>query len=135
MNTLKKIVTGLAMASIAGFAYAQMSHDGHGMMMDMEAMQGMMMQMMPKDGDAESTKAFKEADMKMMKDMAVPYTGDVDIDFRTKMIPHHQGAIDMARLQLAHGKDPELRKLAEEIIGAQENEIRFLNDWLARKGG
>ena len=51
------------------------------------------------------------------------------------MIPHHQGAIDMARLQLAHGKRPELRRLAEEIIGAQENEIRFLNDWLARKGG
>ena len=41
----------------------------------------------------------------------------------------------MARLQIAHGKDPELRKLAEEIIGAQEKEIRFLNDWLARKGG
>jgi uncharacterized protein (DUF305 family) len=67
--------------------------------------------------------------------MGAPMSGDFDVDFARMMIPHHQGAIDMARLQLAHGKDPELRKLAEEIIGAQENEIRFLNDWLARKGG
>ena len=67
--------------------------------------------------------------------MAAPMSGDFDVDFARMMIPHHQGAVDMARLQLAHGKDPELRKLAEEIIGAQENEIRFLNDWLARKGG
>ena len=72
---------------------------------------------------------------RMQGAMAAPMSGDLDVDFARMMIPHHQGAIDMARLQLAHGKDPELRKLAEEIIGAQENEIRFLNDWLARKGG
>ena len=119
MNALKKIAAGLAIASISGFAYAQMSHDGHGMM-DMEAMQGMMTQMMPNDGDTASTKAFKEADMKMMKDMMVPYTGDADIDFRTKMIPHHQGAIDMAKIALQYAKDPTTKAMAEAIITARE---------------
>ena len=130
MNTFKKIVAALSIATIAGAAYAQMSHDGHGMM-DTEAMQGMMMDMMPKDGDAESTKAFKQADMKMMKDMAVPYTGDTDIDFRTKMIPHHQGAIDMAKVALQYAKDPATKAMAEAIIAAQEKEIAEMQAWLA----
>lgn len=64
----------------------------------------------------------------------VPMTGDPDIDFAAMMIPHHQGAIDMARAELAHGKDPELRKLAEEIIAAQEREIAFLERWLQKNG-
>ncbi len=130
MKTFRKIVAGLLIATIAGVAYAQMSHDGHGMM-DMEAMQGMMMDMMPKDGDAESTKAFKQADMKMMKDMAVPYTGDTDIDFRTKMIPHHQGAIEMAKVALQYAKDPATKAMAEAIIAAQEKEIAEMQAWLA----
>ena len=50
--------------------------------------------------------------MKMHKDMAIAYTGDSDIDFVRGMIPHHQAAIDMARIQLEYGKDAEIRKLA-----------------------
>jgi uncharacterized protein (DUF305 family) len=65
---------------------------------------------------------------------AVPMTGDPDVDFARMMIPHHQGAIDMARAELAHGKDPELRRLAEEIIAAQEREIAFLEQWLQKRG-
>ena len=130
MNALKKFVAGLAIASISGFAYAQMSHDGNGTM-DMEAMQGMMMQMMPKDGDAESTKAFKEADMKMIKDMTVPYTGHADMDFRTKMIPHHQSAIDMSKIALQYAEDPATKAMAEAIITAQEKEIAEMQAWLA----
>ena len=45
------------------------------------------------------------------------------------MIPHHQGAIDMAKVELKYGKDPELKKLAQDIIDAQEKEISFMKDW------
>jgi uncharacterized protein (DUF305 family) len=128
MNTFKKIVASLFVALIAGVAYGQMSHEG---MMDMEAMQGMVMDMMPKESDAESTRAFKEADMKMMHNMAVPYTGDPDIDFRTKMISHHRGAIDMAKVALQYAKDPETKAMAEAIIEAQEKEIAEMQAWLA----
>ena len=70
----------------------------------------------------------------MHKDMAITYTGDADVDFARGMIPHHQGAIDMAKIVLQHGKDPEIRKLAQDIIGAQEKEIAFLKEWLKKHG-
>ena len=60
--------------------------------------------------------------------------GDVDADFVRGMIPHHQGAIDMAKVVLEHGQDPELRKLAEAIVAAQDGEIAFMREWLAKKG-
>ncbi|MEW9835004.1 CopM family metallochaperone [Mesorhizobium marinum] len=79
------------------------------------------------------SKALEEANAAMHHAMAVEMTGDVDVDFMRAMIPHHQGAIDMARIVLEYGKDPETRKLAEEIVKAQESEIAFMNDWLERK--
>jgi len=70
----------------------------------------------------------------MHQRMALELTGDPDVDFARGMIPHHQGAIDMARALLAYGADPELRKLAEAIVAAQEAEIAFLRAWLAQHG-
>jgi len=64
---------------------------------------------------------------KMDKDMvAEPMTGDPDHDFCAMMIPHHQGAIDMAKAFLLYGKDPVLRRLAEEIIVTQQQEIEVM---------
>ncbi|MFK8250457.1 CopM family metallochaperone [Ancylobacter terrae] len=81
-----------------------------------------------------SSAAFAAANERMHKGMAIPFTGDTDVDFARGMIPHHQGAIDMATIELQYGTDPELRKLAEAIIKAQESEIAFLKEWLAKKG-
>lgn len=60
---------------------------------------------------------------KMMTGMAVKPTGDVDVDFAAMMIPHHQGAIDMAVLELRFGRNEQLRRIAQEIIVDQQQEI------------
>ena len=60
---------------------------------------------------------------KMMADMTVRPTGDVDIDFAAMMIPHHQGAIEMALAELRHGKNEQLRRIAQEIVVEQQQEI------------
>ena len=71
---------------------------------------------------------------RMDKDMAkASMSGDVDHDFAQMMIPHHQGAIDMAKSELLYGKDPVMRRLAEEIITDQQLEIELMQHWLKRQ--
>jgi uncharacterized protein (DUF305 family) len=63
---------------------------------------------------------------------AAPMNGNVDHDFATMMIPHHQGAIDMAKAELSFGKDPVMRRLAQEIIVDQKSEIDAMQLWLTK---
>jgi uncharacterized protein (DUF305 family) len=80
--------------------------------------------------DMGHEKEMMAAHKKMMDDMmAMKSTGDPDKDFAMMMVPHHQGAIDMAEVELKYGKDPALKKMAQEIIDAQKKEIEEFKKW------
>jgi uncharacterized protein (DUF305 family) len=94
--------------------------------------------------DMNMNMAAKPSASKFMQDMdvsmkqmdhdmaAAPMNGDVDHDFVVMMIPHHQGAIDMAKGELSYGTDPAMRRLAQEIIVDQKSEIDLMNLWLKK---
>jgi uncharacterized protein (DUF305 family) len=115
------------------------------MMQHQQHMQGQQMPMpqgqrpgavAPSQGSSETViEAFQAANDRMHRDMNIPFTGNAERDFAASMIPHHQGAIDMARILLRHGRDSQLRRLAQSIIAAQEREIRMLRQWLDRNPG
>lgn len=84
-------------------------------------------------GAPESNTAYEQANAKMHKGMAMPLTGDADVDFLAGMIPHHQGAIDMVQVVLRHGQDLKVRKLAQESIAAQKKEIEMMQAWLTEQ--
>ncbi len=114
----KLIAAAIAAVALSGaVALAQTNHSGHGEM-------------------SPASQAYMDAMTKMDADMgAMAMTGKPGADFALMMIPHHQSAIDMARAYLASGdNDPELTKLSNEIVAAQETEIAFLQDWLKRNG-
>lgn len=135
MTKLAKIAFAAAVALAAAPALAQTGHGGHGTHAapaDQPAGVRQMMDMLKSSAESPSTRAFEEANARMHRDMDIAFSGDADVDFIRGMIPHHQGAVDMARILLEHGKDPELRRLADEIVEAQEKEIAMMKAWLEK---
>jgi uncharacterized protein (DUF305 family) len=65
---------------------------------------------------------------------SVQSSGQSDVDFATLMLPHHQAAIDMAKAELMFGGDPQMRRLAQEVITDQQSEIELMQLWLKRRG-
>ncbi len=142
MSNLKTALTfiiGLALGGGGAMALTGNSMDMAGMQKGdpMAGMDHSKMDMSTEASPAASSSndAYKIAMDKMMANMMVPYTGNADVDFAKGMIPHHQGAIDMAKVVLQFGKDAEIRKLAEGVIAAQESEITFMQNWLKANGG
>ncbi|HET7679555.1 MAG TPA: DUF305 domain-containing protein [Xanthobacteraceae bacterium] len=131
---MKKTTIALSVAGVAlmaGMSFAQMQYGPSGQNV---ITHGSMAGSTSLKGDAgPSSLAFHAVNMKMHSAMDITFTGNADVDFVNGMIAHHAGAIDMAKVVLAFGKDPEVKKLAESIIKAQETEIAQMQDWLKKK--
>lgn len=142
---MQRSLIALVLVAASTLAAAAQDHSGHGaagapatdlpaiclenagsMSHDMPSMQ------MP--GDEAHTALMAGMD-KMNLDMMLGGTAtDIDVAFACSMIPHHRGAIDMAKAQLQYGDDPQMRELAEAIIAAQETEIAGMVAWLQKQG-
>jgi uncharacterized protein (DUF305 family) len=117
-STMMPMPMGSGMQMAPGMQAGRM-HDCHGM------------QQMMQQAKSPADKALMQAMMSMhgsMKNMQM--TGNADHDFLVMMIPHHQSAVEMARVELQYGKDAKVRTLAQDIIAAQQKEITEMQGWL-----
>jgi uncharacterized protein (DUF305 family) len=130
MNKLTSISIAGAMIVSAGLAFAQSQADGGAT----HAGHGNHTTVSDTSTEDPAIAAYTATNARMHEDMAIEFTGDADVDFMRAMIPHHQGAIDMARVVLEHGSDPDVRALAQDVIAAQEAEIEMIENWLVARG-
>jgi uncharacterized protein (DUF305 family) len=120
---MRNVLFALAGICVAVACAAQSAaHDGHGAAM---AQPGA-------GGESTFQREMMEAMRRMDQDMSIAHSGDADRDFAAMMIPHHQGAIDMAKAELQFGRNPVLRRLAQGIIVEQQQEIDLMRRELAR---
>ena len=117
------VICGAVSMAAGGLLQAQQGHGSHGGHSAPSAI--------PRDA---ASRAFAAANARMHKDMAFVASGNADVDFVRGMIPHHQGAIDMADIVLKFGKDAEVQNLANGIIAAQRREMAQMSLWLATYG-
>ncbi|MGH1569801.1 CopM family metallochaperone [Methylobacterium sp. P31] len=131
MKTLTKtVVAGTLILGLAGAAVAHEMHGGE----HMDHAGRHAVPATTAQTDTPATKAFRDVDAEMHRNMDIRYSNDVDVDFVRGMIPHHKGAVGMAKVALQYSKDPEIRKLAEDIIKAQDVEIAQMEAFLKKKG-
>ena len=121
------LVVGIATAAFTASVFAAMqmpmgaqhAHDSTDRLVDVCT---------SRDPGGEDFAAENDAAMnKMMAAMAIKPSGDIDRDFAAMMIPHHQGAIEMAQAELRHGSNEQLRRIAQEIIVEQQQEIAAMH--------
>jgi uncharacterized protein (DUF305 family) len=122
----RSLVLAAALTALPALAWAQGAHGGHsGHSTPAQTAQ---------TPSAPSTQGYRQANETMHRNMDITFSGDSDVDFVRSMIPHHQGAIDMAKVALQHTKDEQIRKWATEVIREQEREIAEMQTWLKKKG-
>jgi uncharacterized protein (DUF305 family) len=123
---IRFLVLAAGLITLPSLALAQGTHGGHsGHSMPAQTAQ---------TPEAPSTQGYRQANETMHRNMDIAFSGDSDVDFVRSMIPHHQGAIDMAKVALQHTKDEQIRKWATDMIREQEREIAEMQAWLKKKG-
>ena len=117
---MKKLMTFITLSAVAISNYAQANEQPHQAHMNM-----------PMSTDSAMQQELMQGMTQMNQDMmAAAQYKDPDVAFAAGMLPHHIGAVKMAEVELKYGKDPEMRKLAEDIINAQQAEIEQMQKWL-----
>ena len=117
---MKKLMTFITLSAVAISNYAQANEQSHQAHMNM-----------PMSTDSAMQQELMQGMSQMHQDMmAAAQYKDPDVAFAAGMLPHHIGAVKMAEVELKYGKDPEMRKLAEDIINAQQAEIEQMQKWL-----